>query len=507
MIRHMPADEYEFHFLNQSRTFQDGNIDWACACMSKLWRYNLHYFDYVIDPGRSAESVGKLISSWIKHNPPRTEDAWEPYTVSLRIVNWIKYFLMSEIPARVPDLWLDSLYQQALWLECNIEYHILANHYLKNGKALYFAGVFFEGRDAQRWLEKGLDILSNESDEQILSDGGHYERSPMYHSIVVEDYLDILNLILSGSINVDSSVVDHLRVKTQSALEYLDQICMPDGDIPLFNDSAFHVANPPAAIFGYARRLVDYSRQSFQKRLSVIEKPGSGYYIIRNDTDMIIVDCGMVGPDYQPGHAHCDTLSYELAIDGRRVIVDSGVHDYEKGAYREYARCTRAHNTVSVDGYEQSEVWGLFRVGRRARPISASAFRIDGKRARFVGSHDGFRHLPGSVVHSRTVDYDVQGGWTVEDNLSGSGQHRMESFIHLHPDLNANVIEDKILLSDASGKLIATIEVSGGGDIKLTKGWYFPEFGKKMDNAMITIRKSGVLPLRIQYKIRKASAA
>ena len=135
-----------------------------------------------------------LIDDWIENNPLGASDAWEPYTVSLRIVNWIKWFLTENAQREPRQEWLESLYLQAAWLEKNIEYHLLANHYLKNGKALLFAGAYFSGQQATRWLEKGLAILRDEASEQILADGGHYERSPMYHSIVVEDYLDVLNI-------------------------------------------------------------------------------------------------------------------------------------------------------------------------------------------------------------------------------------------------------------------------------------------------------------------------
>ena len=88
--------------------------------------------------------------------------------------------------------WLKSLYEQALWLEKNIEYHLLANHYFKNGKALIFAGMYIAGQDAERWLKKGRQIIASELEEQILPDGGHFERSPMYHAMILEDCLDIL---------------------------------------------------------------------------------------------------------------------------------------------------------------------------------------------------------------------------------------------------------------------------------------------------------------------------
>ena len=117
-----------------------------------------------------------LISDWIVKNPPGTGDAWEPYTLSLRMVNWIKFFLKND--TAIQEESLQSLYMQALWLEKNIEYHILANHYLKNGVALFFAGMYFEGVDADRWIKKGLKILREELGEQFLADGGHYRTKP-----------------------------------------------------------------------------------------------------------------------------------------------------------------------------------------------------------------------------------------------------------------------------------------------------------------------------------------
>ena len=345
--------DYEFHFLNTSRSFSDGAIDWVCSDMPKLWRYNLHYFDYLHDQGRSYVSLTEIVSDWIEKNRVGAEDAWEPYTISLRIVNWIKWFLSGDAGKSPPREWLKSLYSQAGWLENNIEYHLLANHYLKNAKALFFAGAYFSGADAERLLEKGLKILCEEASEQILPDGGHHERSPMYHCIVTEDYLDVLNLSLVNAGLVDQDTNDTLMGSTIAALDFLNDILHPDGQIPLFNDSAFGIAPLPEQLFHYAQQVMQYSRPERCKGLCLSAKSESGYFTIRDGGDMLIVDCGQIGPDYQPGHAHCDTLSYELSLDGRRVIVDAGVFDYENSGDRKYARSTRAHNTVVVDCEEQ----------------------------------------------------------------------------------------------------------------------------------------------------------
>lgn len=503
------GDVNEFRFLNVSRVFPKGEVDWACSDMPKLWRYNLHYFDYLHDRHRSPRSVAALVSDWIDKNPIGTEDAWEPYTISLRIVNWVKWYLsadFTEIPWRE---WLESLYLQASWLEKHIEYHLLANHYLKNGKALFFAGVYFSGNDSEQWLHKGLKILREEAREQILEDGGHYERSPMYHCIVVEDYLDVLNLLTSNLGLVDLAIIDELRMRTVAALDFLNDIVGSDGQIPLFNDSAFGIARDPEALFAYARRIIGYKRPSRPHGLDLRSLPATGYYTIRESEDMLIVDCGSIGPDYQPGHAHCDTLSYELYLDGRRVVVDAGVHDYEPSEARSYARSTRAHNTVEVDGKEQSEVWGVFRVARRAKPIKAILKKVDKNRVLFEGAHDGYHRIPGRVTHQRRIEYESNKAWTIIDELQGNGKHQVESFIHLAPDLCLHREFDGVMdVCDAdSGAELAQIVLPDNLQAEIIESSYFPEFGIKQANEGIRLHGEVYLPFTTSYTIRKTSSA
>lgn len=501
-------EDSQFCFLRQSKHVHAHHVDWMCRDMPKLWRYNLHYFDYLHDSQRSFENKCWLISDWIRCNPLGTEDAWEPYTVSLRIVNWIKFFLLvNEREARHEKLpqpeWIESLYHQALWLERHIEYHILANHYLKNGVALFFAGMYFEGVDADRWLKKGRGILQSELKEQFLADGGHFERSPMYHSICVIDYLDVLNLARSSPARISGDIADECTDKTMRALDFLNGIRMPNGAIPLFNDSAFGIAPTPHQIFAYAEKVIGYKTPSLSNDVVVRSFPSSGYYVCRKAGDMIIVDCGAIGPDYQPGHAHCDTLSYELAIDGRPVVVDSGVFDYEPSQERAYARSTRAHNTVVVDGMEQSEIWGVFRVARRARPILGHIDKTESESILFEGAHDGYRRLHGKPIHRRTIAYDGQGSWVISDLVEGSGTHHIESLVHIHPDFTAVETGACRVSIERSGEPIATIEAVSPCRIAIEMGCYFSEFGLSQKNPVIAFSYSGEVPLQLSYRIQK----
>jgi uncharacterized heparinase superfamily protein len=497
----VPA-QHVFMFLNECRDKNTEPFDWTAAGMSKLWRYHLHYFDYLLDKSRLPEYRLYLVNDWIEQNPPGQEDAWEPYTISLRIVNWIKFYLMNRVLEPESDKLLASLYRQALWLEKNIEHHILANHYLKNGVALFFAGYFFKGADAKRWLRKGSRIIGRQMEEQFLDDGGHYERSLMYHSITVIDLLDIANLVLCNYYS-DTDFTGRLKNKIIKALDFLCTMRMPDGGIPLFNDAALNMVPEPDRIFSYAKRVLGYSDQKIRAGFQIEQHPQSGYYIARNGADCLIIDCGEIGPSYQPGHAHCDTLSYELVLNGARVVVDSGVHDYENGWRRTYCRSTWAHNTVAIDGRDQSEMWGAFRVGRRAKPVQAR-MQWHGDHCIFEGTHDGYRNLPGNVLHSRNIRFDHYGKLSVVDSIMGAGVHTVESFIHMHPDFRLKQDGSRIRVLDKRDVTVMEVVPGGAAKIDIVPSKYFPEFGKEFCNSCIVLSAHDSLPLQISYQIQIA---
>jgi uncharacterized heparinase superfamily protein len=489
-------------FLNDARPFSPDAPDWAAAAAPKLWRYNLHYFDYLHWRAFAAGTGARLVEDWIARVQPGPGDAWEPYPVSLRVVNWLKYLALpgAEEP---PQRWLDSLALQLVTLEHDLEYHLLANHLLKNAKALALGGLFLAGVAAERWRRPGLALLAAQADEQFLPDGGHFERSPMYHCIGLEDLLDVLNVAAAAPGLVDEAEYARLQAAAARALRFLGTIRGGDGEIPLFNDSAFGIAPPAAALLDYGRRVLgkvaDESRSAGFVRICL---PDTGYFGYRDGGDSLIVDCGPVGPDYQPGHAHCDTLSYELYLDGRRVIVDSGVHDYEIGPLRQYLRSTAAHNTVALDDAEQSEIWGAFRVARRARPLRAELGSWEEGRLRFSGTHDGYARLPGRVCHEREIVMEPPHRWRINDRLQGAGTHRGASFIHLHPELDAVPEKDGAVLIVHGERPVVRI-VPRGGVLKRLSGWYCPEFGRCHRNIVLFIEISGNLPLEFGYVLER----
>ena len=343
----------QFRFLNQDGDVQSAS-DWNDAKREKLWLYNLHYFDDL-----AAENVAQradwhrgFMDRWIAENPVAQGNGWEPYPLSLRIVNCIKWALAG---AEFSESWLGSLAVQTRFLRKRLEWHILGNHLLANAKALIFAGVFFDGPEAQRWLDAGLAISSTELGEQILADGGHFELSPMYHAIVLEDVLDLINLSRAFPGIVPSEHVAQWRSAAEAMRRWMAAMIHPDGEIAFFNDAAFGIAPERASLEAYAERL-DFAPLGAANDV-MTQLDASGYVRVAKDGATTFLDIAPIGPDYLPGHAHADTLSFELSLQNKRIVVNGGTSCYGTGRQRQAERGTAAHSTVGIDGMNSSDVW------------------------------------------------------------------------------------------------------------------------------------------------------
>ncbi|PSJ61515.1 heparinase [Mesorhizobium soli] len=409
----------EFRFLNETRSLSQSG--WDDPAVAKLWLYNLHYFDDLNaeEAERRTDWHRALIARWTDQNPPGKGTGWEPYPTSLRIVNWIKWALAGN--ALSPET-VASLAIQARWLVRRLERHLLGNHLFANAKALVFAGCFFAGEEAGAWLDLGLSILAREVPEQILEDGGHFELSTMYHALALEDLLDLVNVMRAAGL----SVPDLWEGKIAAMRSWLAAMSHPDGEIGFFNDAALGIAPSPAELEAYAGRL----RFVPAAAASLRWLQDSGYVRLGDDRAVALLDVGRVGPDYLPGHAHADTLSFELSVNGRRVIVNSGTSVYGNGPERLRQRGTAGHNTVEIDGENSSEVWSGFRVARRACPEGLFVTMHD-EFSIVACSHDGYRRLSGRPCHRRSWYF---GGDTliVSDKVEG-GHGRAVAAFHFHP--------------------------------------------------------------------------
>lgn len=483
----------EFCFLNHAEELP--RIDWGRRYVGHLWSYNLHYFDYAVElawawrttgDGRFRDRFAELAEGWVAGNPAGRGDGWEPYAVSLRVVNWVYALLLfgDALDATTRDRIGTSVAQQAEFLSRRLEKHILGNHLQKNLKALVVAGLFCDGPSAGRWRRVGEGLLWREIFEQVLPDGGHYERSPMYHAIALADFLEVLSLLDAAG----RPVPEETRQRVRAMVDAFGILSRPDGTLHLFNDAAEGIAPGRAWLDALAASVLGAGVPTPD---GVVALPETGYYGVVDAAggDRLLVDCGEPGPTYQPGHAHCDLLSFELDIDGIPLLVDAGVSGYDGDPFREYVRSTRAHNTVMVAGREQSEMWGTFRVARRARPLGARAGR-DAEGFVFSGACSPFWSR--AVVHARAIRGGA-GRWIVTDELAGADGAPVCSFLHLHPRWEAVVEENRVLASDGTRRVV--IEPFGVDRVLLVRGsrdpvqgWHCPEFGRALPAAAVEIQ-------------------
>jgi uncharacterized heparinase superfamily protein len=504
-------EKREFRFLNVTRKCR-GAIPWSSGELGRLWLYHLNYFDFLNvdlsarDQAPLLSAAFKLALDWCRQNLTGRETGWEPYPLSIRIVNWLKFLLRNAGSAERSDggrtVWqlLDSLCTQVRTLESKLETDLMANHLLKNAKALIFAGTLIQFPESERWLRKGEAILEQQLREQILPDGGHFERSPMYHCQALEDLLDLH--ALSAATAKPLACSRKLTKQAQRMAAFLRDLLHPDGEIPLFGDSALNTARPARELL---HRAASVAKARYDPRDPAVF-PDAGYGVMRDaDGGCLVFRCGPLGPDYQPGHGHCDLLSYELSLRGSRVVVDTGVSTYDRGPDRYYERSTCAHNTLRLDGKEQAEIWASFRVGRRPRAGRIEAGVQAG--CRFLrAEHFGYQQL--RVVHRRTIFQVPEGAWVVADTLRGNAKKRVESFIHFHPDVHVENYSNQtrgmesnpqarwlIRFRDHSYLLL----VLSREELKLKQSWYAPEFGLRQMRPVIHWTLEQSLPVLMVY--------
>lgn len=535
--------ENRFNFLNHEHFFND-LIDWHDNSVSQLWRYHLHYFDYTVDLlvwsslGRSQEAFiifQRLVDSWLLGNRKLSGDGWHPYTISLRVINWVH--ALSGFESQLSNnrqfhqRLLNSLYEQGRILAGELEFDVRGNHLLKNLKALIWLGIVFKGSEPVNWLNKALRLLEKELQEQILADGGHFERTPGYHLTVLQDCLEI-GIWLRHNREWSLKWLDS---KLRKMLDYLISLRSPDGHVPLLKDTAWDASQKPDDLLAAGALYFDNPAYKYKDKYGFYPLglfgltgkatfdgwplkepandssalPESGYYIMRDDSrkDYLVLDMGKPCPDYLPAHAHADMLSYELTVSGQRIVADSGVFEYRAGLWRDFFRSTKAHNTVEVAGEDQSQVWGSFRVARRAKP-GPVVWRSKDQYVLAQGSHDGYRRLSVSVTHRRTLVWQKGFFWLVVDELIGKGATKASNRVHLNPQLHLEESNHStwrikgsiptLWLNTFGQQSYAILE---GQSKPVREGWYSERFGELVPNTVLILDREDNLPICYGYVI------
>lgn len=471
------ADGWRFTFLGTTANCGT-TVDWQFpdrSAEAQLWRMNLHYFEH--SEGLDDESFGLLVDQWIAANPAygsgSTEDSWNAYALSIRVTVWLqqaarrRLTLDPQLRARL----VGSAACQLIYLERHIESDIGGNHLIKNIKALLWGALAIECPAAARWRRTGLRLLEREL-AQILPDGVHFELSPSYHCQVLGDLIEIRHAL--GIDPFGGRLDTAITTATQAAVD----LAHPDGLVAQFGDSGLTMAHPPAALAEACRRLLG---QPIAPRRTFVLANG-GYCGARNQDAAVIVDCGALGPDHLPGHAHGDMFAFEWSVGGRRVVVDQGVFEYVAGKRRQASRSTLFHNSVAAPGADQGEFFGAFRLGRRCRPVAVRA--VASEQSLLVeGVHSGFVGLGGGVRHHRRIEATPQRIAVVDRldrRLAGAS-----ATLLLAPDARP--------VAAGAGKIeihgySSPIEITANTPIEIEPAEWWPDMGKTIPTTRLRMR-------------------
>lgn len=486
----------ELQFLNRVRQLRksDGSIDWRPEELktgTRLWLLNLHYTEFL--EGLPADEAGRVILDWIRQVKPFEQgywlDNWNSYSLSIRVVVWMQQLAARDLVINMDekDLIKGSLIAQIRFLRKNLELDICGNHLIKNIKALLWASAFFDDKESEQWSALGLHLLRRELKEQILADGMHFELSPTYHNQVFADLLDCYTAMKDTP---ERNSLGHLLDKmAQVSIDF----CHPDGGVSLFNDCGLYFAYTTEDCLSAYEKLRNKSVSP--KQHIALEK--SGYYGLRSNNDLFLVDCAELAPKYLPAHGHGDALSFEWSINGQRIFVDAGVYEYNPGTKRAYSRATSSHNTVNLDGKDQSEFWKAFRVGRRAH-ISYCNYKVTKKGFKLTGSHDGYTRLAGTPIHTRRFDV-AQDTVTIEDEIRGGNGQLVQAVLLLHPDMKVkHTGKNKLLVYSAR----LEVEITASAPIKQETSNWHPDQGMTYLTTKLTINY-GTAPCQGKIRIVK----
>jgi uncharacterized heparinase superfamily protein len=468
-------------FLNLHKKITLPGI-WKDLNHSKLWIYNLHYFDDLLSFNALDKSIYhiKLLDSWIEYNHYSHSPGWEPYPTSLRVVNIIKANLNGLV---INNNITNNITKQLNYLFKNQEKHLLGNHYFSNLKALLFGGLFFDGEEPNAWLQNSLIQLEIEIKEQIHLDGANFELSPMYHAIMLVDMLDIYNISTTYNERIPESFLLLLKKYINLMISFYLSISHPDNGVAYFNDSVDGVSPSKNTICEYAKNLgfLFNSKKVQSPLIEMNDHTDSGYFVAHNQDFKFIFDAGSIGPSYIPGHAHADSLSFELSIGAERVFVNSGISHYNLGLDRLKQRSTVSHNTVVVDDKNSSQVWHNFRVGNRAK-IKKRIVNSDKDILHIEAEHDGYSSFFSERTHNRTIKITYN-EIRVTDLIKGSFKSAI-SRIYIHPNIKIQTFNDHLRIY--SQKFEMTFSYEGASCRVIESSWH-QGFGNTMPNKCIEL--------------------
>ncbi|HTQ36896.1 MAG TPA: alginate lyase family protein [Steroidobacteraceae bacterium] len=478
---------------------------------------------------RYGQALLGLLDSWIEACPcprgPNWSSALEP---AIRLINWscawqliggARSALFADAAGGAARArWLASVYQHARFVRGFLSRHSSANnHLIGEASGLFVAAVTWpHWPRSARWLAAARRILIREALLQNAPDGVNREQAVCYQQFE----FDLLLVAWLAARNSGADFPAGFAARLESMLEYLASILDVGGNVPMFGDAddGRVVALSQEARFCPYRSLlatgaVLFERGDFAAKAGHLDAktrwllgpdsaarfaraaaapaklpvkrafPDGGYYILGCDFETareirLVADAGPLGYGTLAAHGHADALSFTLSVGGCEMFIDPGTCTYRADSpWRRYFRGTSAHNTLRVDGLDQSEPGGSFMWLTKAAAGCTqwhSAARADS----FDGWHDGYARLPDPVIHRRRIVLDkAQRRILVEDRLEMAGTHHVELFFHCAEHCRVLAGDDCWLLDVGGRRARLHPPALPGSRVRVARGAVDPPLG------------------------------
>ena len=512
----------DFEEVGDSKITWELNRHQHLVTLAKAYRLteDIRYVDEILRQWRH----------WRAENPYPIGINWtSSLEAAFRSMAWLwTYSLLDGAPG-LPNFreeWLRVLALHGRHIERYLSTYFSPNtHLLGEGVGLFFLGVLCpELAAAERWRALGWRIVLEEAQRQMRPDGFHFEQSTHYHVYALDLFLHAGMLASANGIPLPAEFEASLE-KMLSALCLLGRCGAP----PRFGDDDGgrlfdprrnhneHLLDPLATgaiLFNrgdYKAALAHLTEETIWlvgpegvRVWDELETPSpsmnsaaleaSGMYLMASEkpATQVAVDCGPLGTQ-TGGHAHADALSVTLRSRQYDLLIDPGTYEYvgESGE-RNLFRGTGMHNTLRVDGLNQSEPASTFSWQRLAQ--SKTERWIQGKHFDLlVASHDGYQRLSAPVTHRRWVLSLKNGMYLVRDRAEGAGRHQLEIAWHLGQDLQ--LVTEGVYRAKGASQGLALLPADGyGWAHEISKESWSPVYGQTAPMTVATFSKSADLP-------------
>jgi hypothetical protein len=433
-----------------------------------------------------AATLRTHLESWIAQCPFRMGVNWSSsLEAGLRLLNWaLAWQLLGGVDSPLfqgedgmafRDRWLASVYQHAEFVCGHFSLHSSANNHLM-GEA---AGVFCAAlawphwARSRQWHAASREILEREALLQNAPDGVNREQATSYQQFT----FDLLLLPFLAACANDCELCAAYSARLEAMLEFLASIMDAGGHVPMFGDADdAHAArlDPRDSFDRYRSMLATgaliFDRGELKAKAGALDDKTrwllgadadrgfnslpvpsgglpirrafdeGGYYILGTEFEQpgeirLVADAGALGYREIAAHGHADALSFTLSVGGEELLLDPGTFAYHtENEWRSYFRGTSAHNTLRIDGLDQSEPGGNFMWLRKAR-AGCIAWATSADEDIFEGWHDGYAGLADPVIHRRRITLDKRGRTILlTDMLDMKGEHEVELFLHCAED-------------------------------------------------------------------------